>query len=191
MNIKMDLNPKSTKQAINQFLKVQQMFIRNTITQAFLKECCAYLMTRMEYYLSASGVGANVVSDIMASWHINMLNNVCILENHDDKAVFVEFGVGMRAVSEPHPNAAIEHYKYDVYSDAKSADGSWSFYSDEDDLDIPKDAIEWGSNGQGTRNRMVIRTKGTKGVWYAFNALQDLRMNRQAIWQKVKERMIG
>jgi hypothetical protein len=105
--------------------------------------------------------------------------------------MYVEFGVGIVGEKYPHPYAKESNYKYNMASDAKQPDGSWHFYSDEQDLDIPKSAIDWGVNGKGKNNRMSIHTRGTKGVWYAYNAIQDLKNNSMDIWEKTKARVLG
>lgn len=189
MKIDVGLNPKSIKQAKNKILEVKRLFTQNTIISAFLKDCSNYLLSRMDYYLKNAGLGSEVVTNIMSSWKVNIIDNKCILVNNDDKAVFVEFGVGVGGESNPHPFAYISDYEYNVPSDSKDLDGEWSFFAKESNLDIPKSAIEF--KAKASNGKVMVFTQGTKGVWYAYNSLQDLRMNAKSIWQKTEERIIG
>lgn len=189
MKIDVGLNPKSIKKAKNQLLEIKKLFSQNIIIKAFLEECKKYLMTRMDFYLNQSGIGSTVISNIMKSWSVNIIGNKCTLVNNDDKAVFVEFGVGIVGQSNPHPFAYISDYEYNVESDAKDEDGEWNFFVNENNLDLPKSAIEF--KAKADNDKVMVFTRGTKGVWYAYNALQDLRMNAGTIWKETVERVIG
>jgi hypothetical protein len=189
MKIDVGLNPKSIKQAKNELLKIRRLFTQNTIIREFLIDCSDYLLSRMDFYLQSSGLGSDVVTNIMSSWKADIIDNKCTLVNNDDKAVFVEFGVGIGGASNPHPFAYISDYEYNVPSDAKDLDGEWSFFAKESNLDIPNSAIEF--KAQASNGKVMVFTQGTKGVWYAYNSLQDLRMNAKSIWQKTKERIIA
>jgi hypothetical protein len=90
-------------------------------------------------------------------------------------------------------------------SPSKSIDGSWTFFTNSEELDLPKDALlahNWyegkrGKSGEKGK-RLLIMTRGAKGVWYAYNAIVDAQMelakpNGGAIgklWNDVKKRYI-
>lgn len=191
MNINVGLNSQSIKDAKKEIRKIKQKFERQTIYRKFLRECAKFLKQRMRAYLEISGIGRNVIEGIMSSWEVTVTDNKATMVNRHDKAVFVEFGVGIMGAYDPHPNATIENYDYNVASDAKDEMGEWHFFSNAADLDIPQRAITWGSNGQGKRNRMSIHTRGVNGVWYAYNALQDLKLHWKSIWNNTKGASIG
>jgi hypothetical protein len=190
MNITIGLNPHSIKDAKKEIRKLKQKFSQHTIDRRFLRKCVSYLKKKMSEYLEMSGIGSNVVEGIMRSWEVNIEETKVTMTNRHQKAVFVEFGVGIVGGGNPHPMASQDGYIYNKPSDVKSEEGEWHFYSNEADLDIPKDAITWGSYGKGRENRMSIKTKGTKGVWYAYNALQDLKMNWKTLWNEVKAEVL-
>lgn len=191
MNKTIGLNPQSVKDAKKEIQKIKQKVARQTIHRRFLRKCVDYLKLRMRAYLEISGIGSNVVSGIMKSWDVVITDNKVVMTNTHDKAVFVEFGVGIMGAADPHPYASQENYIYNQPSNAKDEDGEWHFYADEANLDIPKRAITWGSDGKGKNNRMSVYTKGTNGVWYAYNALQDLKMNWKTLWNEAKGDAIG
>ena len=189
MKIDVGLNSKSIRQAKNKLLEIKELFSQEVIIREFLIDCWNYLMIKMQTNLEKSGLGTDVVTNIMDSWQAELTHNKLVLINHDDKAVFVEFGVGIGGASNPHPFSSIEGYEYNVPSDAKDLDGEWSFFVNESNLDIPNSAIEF--KAKANNGKVMVFTKGTKGTWFAYNALQDLRMNAKSIWQKTKERVIG
>lgn len=191
MNIRIPLSANGIRHAQNEIRKIRDKFASGEIIRVFLEECTQYILAQTEFYLDNSGLGENVISDIKSHWVIQIMGNRAVMTNNSNKAVFVEFGVGIVGKGDPHPKASEEGYKYDVDKPTKDEDRSWHFYSDEVDLDIPKSAIDYGVNGKGENNRMSIYTRGTKGVWYSYNALQDLIMNIRDIWNNVKRKVIG
>ena len=188
MKISIGLNAKSIENAKQQLLEVKKKFQDGTIMREFFVECKNYLLQQMKIYLDHSGLGYEVISNIENSWDFEISNNKLTMINTDDKAVFVEFGVGIEGQSDSHPNSSEEGYRYNIPTSNKYWDGSWDFIiNDLSNLDLPLDKVGISDNG----NEYRISTQGTKGVWYAYNAIQDLKMNRKEIWKKVKERVIG
>ena len=117
--------------------------------------------------------------------------------NNAEKAVFVEFGTGIVGGQEPHYNAneaSPQGYVYNYPTGHKFADGSWVFFTNKDELDIPQSALirndlnidtRYFNERDRDRTRLRVRTKGAVGVMYAFNALEDLRLEYPKIWEKV------
>jgi hypothetical protein len=118
-------------------------------------------------------------------------------------AVIVEFGSGVVGQSEAHPNASAEGYEYNVDSGSKSVDGAWTFYTNSNELDLPQSALlahNWysGDRGGGKGQRLLIMTKGAKGVWYAYNAIVDAQTELAKanggeigkMWEDIKARYI-
>ena len=114
----------------------------------------------------------------------------------------VEFGVGVVGEGNPHPNASQEGYKYNVESEHKSADGTWYFWTNSNELDLPLSAIQdfrGFDDFRGVKKekgkRIVVGTRGSKGLMYAYNAIVDANIDLQnpngdfaTEWRKIKER---
>ena len=191
MKINIALNTKSIAEAKKKLLELKKKLQKGEMIKDLLNECVIFITKQTEFYLDNSGLGSNVIADIKSSWKVEQTENKVVMTNTSEKAVYVEFGVGIVGQGDPHPNANEANYEYNMPSNAKDSDGSWHFFSNEADLDIPKDAIEYGDYGNGKNNRMSIYTSGTKGVWYAYNAIVDLKAELPNIWKKIKERHIG
>jgi hypothetical protein len=196
MKINIELNQKSIQQAKRQLLQVKKVV--PIMTKDFLEDVALWVIERANLHLNNSDIGENVKIDIRNGWVYNFTPTGIQITNSTEKAVFVEFGVGIVGQGNSHPQASIEGYEYNVSSSEKQSDGSWHFFSDEANLDIPKSAIDWGLNGKGNQNRMSIYTRGTKGVWYAYNAIVDAQMELAkpnggeigALWDKAKRKYI-
>ena len=196
MKINIALNQKSIQEAKRQLLYVKKVL--PLMQKDFLEDVAMWLINRANMHLNNSDIGENVKIDIRNGWVYNFTATGIQITNSTEKAVFVEFGVGIVGQSQAHPQASSEGYEYNVESKAKQDDGSWHFFSNEADLDLPKSAIDYGLNGKGNQNRMSVYTKGAKGVWYAYNAIVDAQMDLQnpngeiaTMWAKIKERYIG
>lgn len=196
MKINIELNQKSIEQAKKQLLYVKKVL--PLMKNDFLEDVAMWLIDRANMHLNNSDIGENVKIDIRNGWVYNFTPTGIQISNSTEKAVFVEFGVGVVGQSDAHPQASAEGYEYNVDTRAKQDDGSWHFFSNEADLDIPKSAIDYGVNGHGERNRMSIYTRGAKGVWYAYNAIVDAQMELSqanggeigALWDKAKRKYI-
>lgn len=201
MKIKVGLNKQSVKNAINA-LKTAKKQLQGEMLNEFYKECYNYFVGRANYYLSLSDIGEVVKGHIQTSWSFEkttsgakIINNANIRKLVGGKyqevpiAVLVEFGVGIVGGGEKHPNATETGYEYNVPSEYKDYDGSWKFNTFEDELDIPHNAISYQlPNDEGG---IWVKTYGTKGVWYAFNALEDLRLEYKNIWERIKIKYWG
>lgn len=186
MRIKIELNQKSINDAIKQLEKAKKQF-SGVMLDEFYKECYKFFVEMANFYLVGSGIGDLVIAEIQSSWNyvpITTPYKGVRFVNTADKAVFVEFGVGVVGESNKHPNAVATAYEYNKPSNKKIIDGSWVFKSYEEELDIPKEAII--SHNYDVEGKMRILTRGTKGCFYAFNALEDLRREIPSIWKKIK-----
>lgn len=190
MNIRIPLSANGIRHAQNEIKKIRDKFASGEIIRVFLEECTQYILAQTEFYLDNSGLGENVIFDIKSHWVIQIMGNRAVMTNDSNKAVFVEFGVGIVGKGDPHPKASEEGYKYDVDSPYKLEDGNWMFQTDNlQDLDLPQSRVDVIEDEFG--DEYAIITKGSKGVWYAYNALQDLIMNIRDIWNNVKRKVIG
>ena len=207
--IVIELNQKSIEQAKRELLYVKKVLPQ--ITRDFLEDVAMWLIEKANIHLNNSDIGENVKIDIRNGWTYEFTTTGIKITNSATQekrvggvsqtiptAVLVEFGVGVIGQGNAHPQASAEGYEYNQDSPAKDNDGSWHFFANEADLDLPKSAIDYGLNGKGSQNRMAIYTRGAKGVWYAYNAIVDANMELAkanggeigALWEKAKARYI-
>ena len=196
--IVVELNQASVQQAIN-YLK----HLRKNITKMmdeFLEFACEWIINQANRYIELSDLGDLVKMDIRNNWGYVVSNGSAKIENISDKAVFVEFGVGIVGQEKPHPQSNVEGYIYNMPSESKRAglyhdENTWRFITNDKDLiDLPSDSYETWEMASGS---LKIITRGTKGVWYAYNAIVDAQMDLQnpngafaTEWRKIKERYI-
>jgi hypothetical protein len=209
MKIKIGLNKQSIKNAIKQLNAIKKTVPK--MQQEFLMEVAHWLTDRANDYITNSDLGSLVKDQIRGSWSYEPTANGVKIVNNAQKqvtnfgtvplAVLVEFGVGVVGQSQSHPNATAEGYEYNVDSGRKSADGSWQFWLNSDERDLPMSAFtDFGTYDDHRKGgkRMVVTTRGAKGVWYAYNAIVDAQMELAKanggkigeLWEKVKKRYI-
>ena len=78
-------------------------------------------------------------------------------------------------------------YEYNLDTPYKYSNGGWDFnVNDRTELDIPQDAIIEEYHGY---NGITIYTRGTKGVWYLFNAVENFKMaEEKRLWEEIKKK---
>lgn len=177
-----------------------------TMVKEFFFDCCRKIIEYANANIRNYPIGDKVLFDIMTNWHYaeSFTGNSIVLSNRAEKAAYVEFGVGIVAESSPHPLANDVNYDYNKPSFAKSTaiaqgkpDGTWVFYQNQDDLDLPTSALDDRIyfNEPNTRrsNRMLIQTRGTEPTMFLFNAVLMFINNNDAvkIWEEVKQRYWG
>ena len=209
MKIEIGLNKQSIKNAIKQLNAIKKTV--PNMQQEFLMEVAHWITDRANDYITNSDLGSLVKDKIRSSWSYEPTANGVKIVNNAQKqvanfgtvplAVLVEFGVGVVGQSKAHPNASAEGYEYNIDSGHKSADGSWQFWLNSDERDLPMSAFTDFGTYDDHRNggkRMVVTTRGAKGVWYAYNAIVDAKMELAKanggkigeLWEKVKKRYI-
>lgn len=188
MKINIALNTKSIAEAKKKLLELKKKLQKGEMIKDLLNECVIFIKKQTEFYLDNSGLGSNVIADIKSSWKVEQTENKVVMTNTSEKAVYVEFGVGIVGQGDPHPNANEANYEYNVDSRHKLEGDQWMFAKQNlEDLDLPQDKAEILEDD----DQYVIITQGTKGVWYAYNAIVDLKAKLPNIWQKIEERHIG
>jgi hypothetical protein len=204
------LNQKSIQQSIN-YLKNLRHNIKRMMDE-LLEFACEWIINRANWYIAMSDLGDLVKMDIRNSWSYVVSNGSAKIENNSDKAVFVEFGVGVVGEGSPHPNAQTEGYEYNVqrtYIDGKGfahstkdENGMWYFWTNSNELDLPLNALtdirgfdDFRGRKREQGKRIVVGTQGAKGVWFAYNAIVDANVDLQnpngdfaQEWRKIKER---
>ena len=135
MNIKVALNKKSIDQAI-QKLNTAKKQLQNEMLDELLQECYDYFTMRANYYIMQSTVGDDVVSSILNGWKLTKHAKGISIENTSNKAVFVEFGVGIVGEQNSHPNANQigNNWQYNIPTPYKRAgkyhdENTWRFYA--------------------------------------------------------------
>ena len=209
MKIDIGLNKQSIKNAIKQLNAIKKNI--PTMQQEFLVEVAHWITDRANDYITKSDLGSLVKDQIRGSWSYELTANGVKIVNNAQKqvtnfgtvplAVLVEFGVGVVGQSQAHPNASAEGYEYNVDSGHKSADGSRQFWLNSDERDLPMNAFtDFGTYDDHRKGgkRMVVTTRGAKGVWYAYNAIVDAQMELAKVgggeigkmWEDIKARYI-
>lgn len=212
--ITIELNSKSINDARKYLLNLKKNIPK--MQQEFLEEVAKWIVKQADDYIDNADLGSLVKSELHRGWDfekttsgIKILNKANVEKTIDGKkqivplAIIVEFGSGVVGQSKAHPNATAEGYEYNVDSGSKSIDGAWTFYTNSNELDLPQSALlahNWysGDRGKGKGQRLLIMTKGAKGVWYAYNAIVDAQMELAKpnggkigeLWEKVKKRYI-
>lgn len=180
MKLNVELSPKSIQEAIKKLKKVKYQLTKGTLIKEYLEFVCEWVINRANWYLDNADLGDLVKLQIRNGWEYEVSLDGAKITNRTDKAVFVEFGVGIVGQENKHPNATESGYEYNIESSSKSIDGAWSFFSNTNELDLPTNALlahNWyygarGKSGEGGK-RLFVMTKGAEGVMYAYNAIVD------------------
>jgi hypothetical protein len=203
--------------AVVKELKKRKQELDKKMVREFFLDCCRQIIIYANDNIRGYPIGDNVLWDIMTNWEYvdSFTGNSIILRNKAEKAAYVEFGVGIVAENSPHPKAGEAGYDYNRPSLAKHLssntvgygtrafeDGTWIFYTNENDLDLPPSALEdriihneqrasTRTDGEVTKsNRIVVRTTGTEPTMFLFNAVVKFINNEDAkrIWAEIKRR---
>lgn len=194
--ITIELNTKSINEARKYLLNLKKQIPK--MQKEFLEGVALWVINKANFHLNNSDIGENVKIDIRNGWEYEFTTNGIKIINRTEKAVFVEFGVGIVGQSQAHPNASAEGYEYNQdspYKDRKGT-GTWVFKSTLQNLDLPQNNVEFAYNTSGTDYAIV--TRGAKGVWYAYNAIVDAQMELAKanggeigkMWEDIKARYI-
>ena len=215
--ITIGLNKKDIENAQKYLLNLKKQIPK--MQQEFLMAVAKWIVKQADGYIDQADLGSLVKDKIKKSWDfqpiangIKVINNAQKTKTHKTAdggtetwevplAVLVEFGVGSVGQSQSHPNASAEGYEYNMESPYKSADGSWSFWLNSNERDLPMSAFtDFGTYDDHRKGgkRMVVTTFGAKGVWYAYNAIVDAQIELAkanggeigALWETVKRKYI-
>lgn len=195
MKINITLNNKSIEDALKA-LKTVKKQLQEQMIDEFLIECCRAIRTLSNERLEFVDIGSNVKEEIISSWDEpykiqNGNRTAYILKNNSDKSVYVEFGVGVVGEENPHENAAMAGYDYNMASPAKGIDGSWVFSTTMEDLDLPlKDIVDYSDY---RNNTLVVSTKGTSATMFVYQSIMDFKDRQMAknIWAQIKKKYWG
>ena len=186
------MNKKSIDKAVFQLNVLRKFYPQ--MQYEFMQFVCEWIIQRANTYIEMADLGSEVKRDIRNAWDYDIFDQSAKITNNAEKAVFVEFGVGIVGQGQPHPNASTEGYQYNKPSRSKFLGGFWSFRQPMENLDLPQDSVEYA----GGENGFVFTTQGAKGVMYAYNAIVDAKMDLAnpngelaTEWNKILERYIG
>ena len=200
MKIEIALNKQSIKNAIKKLNAIKKTV--PAMQQEFLVEVAHWITDRANDYITNSDLGSLVKDQIRGGWSYEPTANGVKIVNRAEKAVYVEFGVGIVGQSQAHPNANVEGYEYNMDSPSKTEDGTWYFWTNSNELDLPLNSltdIRGFDDFRGKQGkRLVVGTRGAKGVWYAYNAIVDAQMELAKanggeigkMWEDIKARYI-
>ena len=196
MKIEIALNKQSIKNAIKLLNSIKKTV--PTMQQEFLMSVAHWVTNKANDYIDLSDIGSLVKDEIKCGWEYERTANGVKIVNRTQKAVFVEFGVGVVGQGNAHPQASAEGYEYnmDSYHKDRKGTGTWVFQSSLERLDLPLNNVEFAYNKSGTDYAIV--TRGAKGVWYAYNAIVDAQMELAKanggeigkMWEDIKARYI-
>lgn len=180
--IKINFDVKSIREAIKEIEGIKKKF-KKEIPDLFLSKCLEWVKDRANnFYLPNIKMSSKILGDINAGWRIEKISqNIKRLVNDSDKAVFVEFGVGIVAQSKPHPNSSNNNpqYEYNIKTNRKDKYGQWRFrVNDSNDIDLVE--------GNYTQEENLITTSGSPANLYLYNAAMDLVSTGayKTIWQE-------
>ena len=180
--IEINFDVKSIRQAIKDIEKIKRKF-KKDIPNLFLDKCLEWIMIRAnEFYLPNIKMSSKIIGDISTRWRIERINSSSKrLVNDSDKAVFVEFGVGIVGETKPHPNSSksIPKYEYNIKTNRKDKYGQWRFRVKENsDIDLV--------DGNYFQENDLITTSGSPANLYLYNAAMDLVSTGayKQIWQE-------
>ncbi len=190
MKISFGFDVKSINKAIEAIKNVEKQYDEQIVAE-LLNGCSRWFVDRANELLLSTDIGKEVKANITNSWSIVQSGNTSVITNTDDKAVFVEFGVGTIGDKNEHPNANRTGYVYDLPTKYKNEQGGWHFSAnDKTELDLPNTAIiNQDDNFDGS---IAIYTRGARGAMYAYNALVDLHdYGAKEVWEQIKKKYWG
>lgn len=180
--IKINFDTKSIRQAIKDIENIKKKF-QKEIPDLFVTKCLEWVRDRAtNFYLPNIRMSSKIIGDISTSWRIEKVSStIKRLVNDSDKAVFVEFGVGIIGEKTPHPNAInnMPAYEYNVQTNKKDKYGRWRFrVNDNNDIDLVEGNYEQEEN--------LITTSGSPANLYLYNAAMDLISSGvyKTLWQE-------
>lgn len=186
--INIDFDVKSIKNAIKEIKEVQKT-MQKQVPQTFILKCLDWVMNKANDYLNSFYMSSDIITDIQTKWEKSVVGNVGTLTNTSDKAVYVEFGVGLVGQGSPHPNSNVSGYEYNVASGKKDSSGRWRFKLDEEQgVDLNVGYYTARNSGDGK----LITTQGSPANLYLYNAMMDLISGGayRTLWQETLAELI-
>lgn len=187
MKLLISLNDKRTIKTAIAKLKDFKYNLYPRMIFDFLWECCVKIQDLADAILDTVDIGKKTIEDIKDKWQIEVDGKKAVLLNESEKAVYLEFGVGIVGSKHKHPNASKTGYKYDIDTKYKNADRSWTFYLDDNEM------LDISVNNILDRTEHHILTRGQVGYMYLFQAVEEFKENNYAItiWNDIKRKYLS
>lgn len=197
-NIKVKLSPKSVGKAIEQLEKLKATIKSGNVIKDFLFGCCEKIIELANRNLESYDIGVNVKDKIFSSWTYenSFAENRVVLKNTCDKAVYIEFGVGVVGQRNSHELADREGYEYNIPTLSKYAgnyhdENTWRFYKNSiEDVDLRNGFYEvW----QTQNGEFKIITQGSPATMFVFKAVQEFKAQNLAneVWLATAKKYWG
>jgi hypothetical protein len=169
MEVVFDLSVKSINEAIKEIKKVSK-----DVKTANMELICQRIIELANLRLDVlTDLDQSIKDGIKQGWQIPAISgDMATITNSNNKAVYIEFGVGAVAEATPHPDADFAKYRYDVDSRYKQSDRSWQFkVKGEDPVDLRSKnyTLKPMSRGQ----TLVVTTRGNEPGLFLYNAVLD------------------
>lgn len=169
---------RNAKKAIGEYKKkIQSSLIINWAMDEIIR--LANLRLTM---LALEGYPEPILAQIKYGWQKTINGKKGLLENTHEKAVYIEFGTGIRGRSTPHTSAGEANYEYDVDSEHKinsdnpDVNRAWFFtLFPGEPMDIKYQNVIF-SESRRTRlggHQTVIMTQGNEASMFLLNAVLD------------------
>lgn len=191
MKVTISLSPDSVKSAIKQIKTYKRTFEKKVIPE-FVLSSLEWIKSKAISYLKTSAIDPIIIGKIEQGFLIQTNAKNGALVNTEDKAVYIEFGVGIKGKG-THPEAASAGYEYDVPSDKKTADGGWTFKRRiSAGIDILPQNRETRKFVGGT-DAAIIYTHGQGGELFVYNACMDYMNSStpQIIFNQIFNKYLG
>jgi hypothetical protein len=177
-SLSFSLTSSSIKKTIKKLSKFKDNFDIK-VSELYLKKCCESIRDLADQYIGTTIEDVVLQDQIRSSWQYEVHGNSAKLINTSEKAVFLEFGFGIKGAESGYPQEyEPSQYQYDVESRYKSKkDRSWSFsLAEGEPLDVNEKNIlkQWTTKG----GRLVILTRGQAPLLFVYNAVMNFRDNK-------------
>lgn len=174
----MKIPVKWTTKSIDKAIKEVERYRKHLVNliPKFLDRCADRVIEIANQKIELFDFDNQIISGIQNGWQKTKGNNTLLLENTNEKAVYIEFGVGQVGATSKHKNASDAGYEYDINNHGQEG---WGFYLDADDgVDILSGLYQDEYVGG---NRLHIYTKGSPATMFCFNAIMDFIDNKEFV----------
>ena len=194
--INIDFEVKTLKKAIKDLKSIEKK-LNTTVQKEFLTRCAKWVIKRANQNLKSSFLGDSIVNGIIEGWEkpkVFFWDNYCYIQvsNINDKAVYIEFGVGIVGQQQPHPEANNEDYEYNIPTKSKNEEGKWRFVLGKNQ-DIDLNVGYYNVRAKSSKDtKKLITTKGSPANLYLYNALMSMLTEKpfEKLWQQSLRKVI-
>lgn len=172
MQINIDLLDLHTVDKAIRQIEEYQKHVKSLIPE-FLKRCAESVRDLANKKLESIGYEGELVSAIQNSWSIKDDDGIVMLINSHDKAVYIEFGTGIKGETNSHKQASQADYRYDVKNHGIKG---WNFVYDPtvglDVLGLEEENFTRLTKGKKA-GMVIVHTIGTPASMFLYQAASD------------------